>query len=215
MENIPSFIFDLVNQKDFETLTAQEKAKVLAYLNEEEYNELRQGVLLSEALVFNEQQISSNNAQKELLLHRLKQKHQPFMWWQTPVALWKVAASFLLFGLIGYFYINAKTGYNNKKVFAQTDTVYLEKLLPAEKVYDTVYLEQREGILRHEKPKQQAANYEAQQDEEKELVNDNALPNVNNLNLLSVGDYDKAINNKKGKSIKDDTLITTIGFVTL
>ncbi len=213
MENIPSFIFDLVNQKDFETLTAPEKTKVLAYLSEEEYNELRQGVLLSEAVVFNEQQIPGNDAQKELLLRRLKQKHQPFMWWQTPVALWKVAASFLLFGLIGYFYINAKTGHTNKKVLAQTDTVYLEKLLPAEKVYDTVYLKQTVTAVRHEKPKQQTASYRTPQNQQS--VDDNALPGVNNLNLLSVSDYDKVINNKKGKSMKDDTLITTIGFVTL
>ncbi|MES2379924.1 MAG: hypothetical protein V4538_02710 [Bacteroidota bacterium] len=213
MENIPSPIFDLVNQKDFEALTTQEKVKVLAYLSEEEYNELRQGVLLSEALVFNEQQIPSNDAQKELLLHRLKQKHNAFMWWQTPVALWKVAASFLLFGLMGYFYLHTKTGQNNKSLLAQTDTVYLEKLLPAEKIYDTVYLKQTVSAVKHEKPKQQAASYETPQNQQS--VEDNALPNVNNLNLLSVSDYDKAINNKKGKSIKDDTLITMIGFVTL
>ena len=213
MENIPSPIFDLVNQKDFETLTTQEKAKVLAYLSEDEYNELRQGVLLSEALVFNEQQIPGNDAQKELLLRRLKQKHNAFMWWQMPVALWKVAASFLLFGLIGYFSINAKTGHNNKNLLAQTGTVYLEKLLPAEKVYDTVYLKQTVSAVKHESPKQQAVTYKTPQNHQS--VEDNALPNVNNLNLLSVSDYDKAINNKKGKSIKDDTLITTIGFVTL
>lgn len=211
MENIPSPIFDLVNQKDFETLTAQEKAKVLAYLNEEEYNELRQGVLLSEALVFNEQQVPDNDAQKELLLNRLKQKHHAIMWWQTPVALWKVAASFLLFGLIGYFYINAKTGQSRTPLLAHADTVYLEKLLPAEKVYDTVYLKQAVNVVKREKPKQ--ADYQTQQS--RQQPEDNILPSVNNLNLLSVSDYDKVINNKKGKSIKDDTLITTIGFVTL
>ncbi len=210
MENIPSIIFDLLGKKPFEQLTEQEKTLMLQHLNEAEYEELRNATLLSHSFKINEEKLPANNKQKDLLMSRFRQKNKNVALIYRPIVLWKVAASFLLILGICYFYVSLKNMNTNIQYLSQVDTIYIDKIVPAEKIFDTIYLNQIPKI-RGGKKQAREVNDESEMTNSENIV----IENNSGLNALSISDYDNPINNKKGKSIKEDSLISAFGFVTL
>jgi hypothetical protein len=210
MENIPNIIFELLAQKPFSELSEQEKEQVLPYLDAAAYEELRSATLLGNTMQLKQDKISINKQQKVQLMERLQQKNQKDLWYNTMVPIWKVAALFLVFFGLSYLSFFRKKSVSSSSLLAQIDTVYIEKNIPAEKIYDTVYLSVKT------KDYSQSKGVEKQEEElENKDTFQMSLPLQMGLNTLSVTDYNKSINNKKGRSIKDDSLVSTIGFVTL
>jgi hypothetical protein len=210
MENIPNIIFELLAQKPFRQLSEQERVQVLPYIDALAYEELRSATLLGKAMQLNQDKWNSNAQQKAQLMERLKQKNQKGLWYNKQIPLWKVVALFLAFMGLLYLSFFMRKPVSSGSLLAQIDTVYIERNIPAEKIYDTLYL----SI----KTKDHSQSKTIIKQEEKLANRDSfpiSVPSQMGLNTLSVADYNKSINSKTGKSIKDDSLVSTIGFVTL
>lgn len=210
MENIPNIIFELLAQKPFRQLSEQEREQVLPYLDALAYEELRSATLLGKAMQLNQDKWNSNAQQKAQLMERLKQKNQKGIWYNKQIPLWKVAALFLAFLGLLYLSFFMRKPVSSNSFLAQIDTVYIERNIPAEKKYDTIYLSvktkdhsQSKTIIKQEEKLENSDSFPI------------SVPSQMGLNTLSVTDYNKSINSKTGKSIKDDSLVSTIGFVTL
>ncbi len=207
MENIPNIIFELLAQKPFNQLSEQEREQVLPYLDALAYEELRSATLLGKAMQLNQDNWSSNAQQKAQLMERLKQKG---VWYNKQIPLWKVAALFLSFMGLLYLSFFMRKPVSSGSFLAQIDTVYIERNIPTEKIYDTIYLSVK--TKDHSQSKTIGKQDERLENRDSFPI---SVPSQMGLNTLSVTDYNKSINSKTGKSIKDDSLVSTIGFVTL
>jgi hypothetical protein len=133
---------------------------------------------------------------------------EPTIVWNRPIALWKAAALFLLLG--GGWLVFVLT---NKNTVIQTsyitklDTVFVEKEIPGEKIHDTVYIEYE---------RKQKRNLEHLPIDNSSLPKQEInIPTMNDINIIGIKEKDKPVNNAKGNSIKDDSLINAFQFVTL
>lgn len=207
MEQLPSHLYELCEKKSFGELSPVEKNEVLQHLSEAEYNAMHEAAVFSHSLAFNKQTITGNTDHKALLLNRLKQKNKKPPFLIAPVGFWKVAASFLLLCMV-YFYFYTRKVLGPVQYLTHTDTVYIEKQLPSERVFDTVYLT-RSGDKNTVAPaaKKTHPSFNPNIQAKEDLINNS------NLRRLSISEYDKVQNSKKGRNIKDDSLIRSIGFV--
>ncbi|MFZ4799869.1 MAG: hypothetical protein ACOYMA_20430, partial [Bacteroidia bacterium] len=146
MENIPSIIFDLLGKKPFDQLTEQENSLVLQFINKAEYEELRNATLLSNSFKINEEKLLTNDKSKDLLLNHFREKNKNVALMYKPIELWKVAASFLLIMGICYFYVTLKNFNVHTQYLSQIDTVYIDKIVPGEKIFDTIYFYKKPKI---------------------------------------------------------------------
>lgn len=214
MEHIPEHLFDLLNEKDFGALNAAEKASVLSCMDEQTYTSMHKASVFSHRYFEDEQPPKVNPKQLQYLLAKVdaQQPHTPAIVWNKPIALWKVASMFILLGGGWLVFILA----NQQKVvhtsyITQLDTVFVEKEIPAEKIHDTVYIEyerkhQRQQV--HHEERLPSESYSTQ-------VQETNIVSISDVNIVNVKEKDEPINNKKGNSIKDDSLINAFGFVTL
>ncbi len=209
MKNIPSAIFDLVATKPFDELTETEKKLVLSHITELDYNELHEGALIINNIVFTEGVIDENKERKELVLNSFKRKNRKLNVLQTPIALWKVAASFLITTACMYWYFNSKNVVNKNAYLTLADTVYIEKQIQGPTVFDTIYLPLEKNAVTKLVSKSGLTKSVATKQHDYETVANTGL------NRLSISDLEKNINSKKGKNIKEDTLISNLGFATL
>jgi hypothetical protein len=101
----------------------------------------------------------------------------------------------------------------NKNTVIQTsyitklDTVFVEKEIPGEKIHDTVYIEYERKQKRN--LEHLPVDYSSLPKQE---IN---IPTMNDINIIGIKEKDKPVNNAKGNSIKDDSLINAFQFVTL
>jgi hypothetical protein len=216
MENIPSFIADLLQRKAFEQLSESEQGEVLKHLSREDYIDLYRAAEAATSFTRIEN-ISVNASHKEDLLKRFQQKHQRVsplqLMLNKPVQVWKVACMILMLGGAGIlFMLQVKKGASQVQYITQLDTLYLEKELPV-KVYDTVYLTREV-----EKPSTTSAHpeYRSPKHNRKEETGQQLPPeDYSGINMISIQEKDRPLNNKKGSNIKDDSLINTYGFTRL
>jgi hypothetical protein len=212
MENIPSFVFDLLETKSFAQLSETEKNDVLQYISMEEYEGLHTAAIYTKASMKNEVPVMTDSSQKDLLMKRFMEKypHDSFeMVMNKPVQLWKVAAMFLLLAGSGaMMMIQAKKNAVEVQYITQLDTVYLEKEQKVATIYDTIYL--MEEVQKKDKPARSA---------HKDVIyksTGEAFPaEYEDINRISIKAKDQPINTTKGSNIKDDSLINAYGFVTL
>lgn len=209
MKNIPSAIFDLVATKPFDELTETEKKLVLSHITELDYNELHEGALITNSIVFTEGISEDNKERKELVLNSFKRKNTKLNVLHTPIALWKVAASFLITTACMYWYFNSKNVVNKNAYLTLADTVYIEKQIQGPTVFDTVYLPLEKNAVTKLVSKSGLTKSVATKQHDYETVANTGL------NRLSVSDLENNINSKKGKNIKEDSLISNLGFATL
>lgn len=210
MKNIESILFELIENKSFDELNQEEKNLVLSHMNESAYNELYHSNLLAKSISVSTDNSSINPRQKAKVMEHFRQKHARVPIYQKSIALWKVAASFIV-SIIGlYLYMNTLKTKSNSPSLAARDTIYIEKSIQGPQIFDTVYIYTKELVQHKLNTKNQA--FHSIKDSQTEL---NPMTESNGLHQLSVIEYNEPINNKKGNSIKDDSLINSIGFATL
>lgn len=200
-EEIPSSVFDCLNQYAYEQLNAEQKTLVSAWFSPNEYNELHLVCLAA-----TKQTESRKESIKQNLLHQFAQQHQRASknWFRQEIALWKVAATLLLIGGLSYPWLAPK---KNKQapLLAQVDTVYIETQPTT--VYDTIYLT---GATKSKSAKAPVrTGYKAKQ------VATNYLPEQTDIKINSIQDLEAEPNQIRGNSLKHDTLLNTYGFVRL
>jgi hypothetical protein len=194
MENIPTYIFDLIEQTPFEQLSTEQQNIVLQHMSKQEYESHYQTANILRKN--KEDLLQVNPKQKEQLMQAFMNKQQSVKpIWETPVQLWKAAAIFILLG--GAWLMHWQS-YQHKKVeyVTQLDTVYLEKETPV-KVYDTVYYKD-----------ESEASYVMNKKQNHQRNND-----VSKHPSKHKGEFAEPI--RRGVSAKDDSLIQSFKFVTL
>lgn len=214
MENIPNHLFDLLHTKDFQELTAAEQSSVLVFMDEQAYTSMRTASVFSQQFFMDEDPAPVNPAQLQQLLKKVEAKklaHTNIVW-NKPVALWKVAALFLLLGGGWMVFVLANKNQEVHTTFiTQLDTVFVDKEVPGEKIHDTVYIEyeRKQQRKQHRHDEQLHTEYSSIPTQE---VN---IPATTDMNIVGIKEKDEPVNDKKGNSIKDDSLINAFGFVTL
>ncbi len=210
MKNIESTLFELIENKAFDELNQEEKNLVLSQMNESDYSALYQSNLLAKSISFGEDKSNINTNQKEKVMAHFRQKQSQVSILQQPIALWKVAASFVVSMMGLYLYMNTMKTTNNSNFLASKDTVYIEKNIPGPQIFDTVYIYTKELVQNKlNKKNKPLMSTDITQKEY------HPMPEYSGLHQLSVTEYNEPINNKKGNSIKEDSLISSIGFATL
>lgn len=213
MEHIPNHLFDLLNQKDFHELTAEEQTSVLAYMDEHTYASMRKASVFSRQFFEEEESVTVHPKQLQQLLKKVeaKQLAEPTIVWNKPVALWKVAAMFFLLGGGWLIFILANKNQVVRTAYiTQLDTVFVEKEMPAEKIHDTVYIE-----YERKQQRQQHRHEELPTEHSSLPVQEVNIPAMSDVNIVRIKEKDEPVNNSKGNSIKDDSLIKAFKFVTL
>lgn len=211
MNQLPNFIFELAKLKDFDQLNEHEKKEVLQYLSREDYIQMREGTLILKPFEFNSNQLTEKHENKLALMQLLKTKKKRHQWQNTPIELWKVAASFVLLLMIGALFL--KTNLKNEKLVYLTtnDTIYikqsplLDTIFKSIVKYDTIYKKSKENTIHtNSSPTEISSNYAIEQ-----------ILSYDAIQAVKIETYGSTLNNKKGKNIKDDSLIQMIGFTTL
>lgn len=206
--NIPEEIFELFEKYSFESLSKDQQNKVLQTFSKEEYN-----------LLFytnsNVKSALSTSSSKEKLLREFDLKHgtkKSTFFLQRNV--WKYAASFILGGLLVMpFFLLKKHPEALLSVSNLKDTVYLvkDRVRDTLRIYDTVMLSGYEEAKFKTSiaPSLKETNTQAVQNGT--YVKSNELPG---LHIMSIDELEGNKNKQKKNSIKDDTLMKQIGFVT-
>ena len=140
MENIQ----ELLENKAFEALTAQERMTVLDVVSMAEYKEMR-AILNQSKTTFQQINYIPDPLIKQKLQQQFKEKNRatfPFVsWLMMPIPIWVM---WLGWGILGslcyYFYTNQEIAApiiqkeTEQVVVYKTDTIYLEKIIPAPKI---------------------------------------------------------------------------------
>lgn len=203
IENIPNEVFDHLQKHSFGQLNKQQQEEVLKYITSEEYDEMHLAFAgissATESILFEGKQKVKDN-----LLQAFDQKHtagssQSFL--KRPVVFWKAAAAFIVFtSVFALAYVMKGSTGQSKNIFSVTDTVYVTKEVAStpEKVYDTVY------IYKEVKPAKQNADI-------KETITNSKVTspvgNMNDLDIITIKEFENSINTTRGNSLKDDSLI--------
>jgi hypothetical protein len=212
MENLPSYIIEWIENRPYESLAKEEQQQLEAFFTPEEYKKLHLAATVIREDSLQEKQLARKAEIRANLLDRFDRKHRPvFQPSMGKLTFWKVAALFLFIGLGSFqYFLLRKVSQTQPMALADTDTVYIIKEVPAEKVkeYDTVYIVQREKNNRGTMVKKQFTRHD--------MLNDNMpMPLLSDINVVPLESLNKRQNSHKGRSIKEDTLIKKIGFVSL
>jgi hypothetical protein len=209
MNQIPNELFILIESKDWIVLLATEKAMVLKYLTQEEYDNMRKiykaTIVLNQA---NEHTILPPVSIKENLDKQFKAKHQKTIM----IPLWQAAAVFLLM-LSGFVYYSVDRK-NLEKTIVSTihDTLFVPQYVETTpKLIDTVV------IYKYLKTSNNSTNVPQLTMEPTSLrttQNQAELP-VAQIRTLSVEEIKSSIKNVKSKSMDEDTLYRKIGYASI
>ena len=204
-DQIPSSLFNWLNQYAYEQLNQEQKTVVSAWFSPTEYNELHLASLAASGL----HETSRKESIKEnLLLHYQNVHHsKKTNWFVKEIALWKVAATLLLIGGLSYPWLVQKK--STKPLLAQVDTVYIHTTTEPKHsvVYDTVYMQ----LAAATKPSKRAS----QQSHVTKQALASYLPEQTDIKINSIHSLEAEPNQIRGNSLKHDTLLNTYGFVRL
>lgn len=202
-ENIPSHIFEWMENYSFSSLTELQKKDVLSYFSKEEYDELHHNVIAIKSI--NEPYIIENSEErKQDLLNLFETKHKTkktaFVFYST---FWKVAASLLLLGcgwILNYL-IPGKTASDNALV-TMVDTVYLTKEINVDpiKIYDTLYVK---------------SDSKTKETYKSSFVNRHLTQEPENISSPYLDEVGSPLNRQKRNSMKDDSLVKEFTVITL
>jgi hypothetical protein len=220
MEHIPSYIFDWIESKHFDSLTESQRHEVTAWMTKEEYNELHRAAAGVKEL--KEEQPQPAIATREALLTAFDKRYiQPerqaksIFFYSVP--LWKVAAVFLLFGG-GALWIILETRFHNAVSYITIkDTVYVPSYTANDetiKVKDTVYLP-GDGSGKRTAKKTVVRHRVTVVSEEKLESTTSKVASLPGTNSSFIKDKDALSNKPKGNSLKDDTLLQKFRFIGL
>lgn len=211
MNHLPNHIFELALQKSFNELTETEAQEVLNYLSKTEYNDLYEGSKIVQLLKHQPLPIDTQLQQRSQLIKKLKSQRSNQKLLDYPVALWKVAASLLLILLIGGIYFKSNLIPKQTIYVASIDTLYIDKPALIDTLIERVIF--HDTLFKHENIKNDAKMSSIKAIELK--GNEPSLLETESIKQLKVTSLGSELNSKKGKNIKDDTLINKIGYTTL
>lgn len=206
--NIPEEIFKLFEKYPFESLSKEQQKEVLQTFSREEYDLLFYTNIKVKSVL-------DTGSSKEKLLREFDLKHGIKKgYFPLRGNVWKYAASILLCGILALqFFIFKRGNQTSVAIERLRDTVYVVKnsITDTIRKYDTVLL--KSAIA--EKPAYPSAYTDGRHEEvltakNSQLARVNELPG---LHIMSVTELDADKNKQKKNSIKDDSLLKQIGFV--
>lgn len=212
MENIPTHIYDWIEQIPYESLTAEQEQEVLQHLGKAEYIQLHLAAVEAKQFFAAKPQANTTDvfaALTEKFDEKYGKKNTPIL---LPLRLWQAAAAVLLLavGYMGFLLVNNPPTTSGEQTVLQRDTVYIENQLPAKeiKVYDTIFIKQPSFVKEKKSNTTLADSFE---------ITDFGIytGTFDGLGTLSITDKDAPQNAIKNQSIEGDTFIREFGFVTL
>lgn len=211
---LPVEIIEWSGSKSFASLSAVEQNFVKKFISEEEYNEVF-NTQKEVALYYNEDKTLNPSLNvKQKLDDAFRKKHaEPKSLWLQPVALWKVAAVFLVVFSASCLYLKKNAGSQSSTSLLVHDTIFVEKKIEAIKhILDTVVEYRYAGTLKESARKRSKAVFEAV-DERKDTA---ILWRTRNENIgirtLQPEDLIKELPNNNGKSMQEDELVKRFSY---
>ncbi|MCE3228883.1 MAG: hypothetical protein K0S32_3434 [Bacteroidetes bacterium] len=211
-EEIPSEVFDWMQQNSFETLNNVQQDIVLRHFSKEEYNEfyfIRNEVKQNETLPWsdNKERVAIDLLDRFDEKHNVKDLRKNIL--NSQVVFWKAAAVFVFFlTALSYAYVMKKPGEMISKSTILTDTVYVTKEMKSspEKIHDTVY------IYKTAKEKRS----KAQKEYNRGVVSGSIIDEeYDEMEVLPVSELENELNGHKNNSSKDDSLTKNYSLITL
>jgi len=211
IEKVPVHILDWLEEKEFASLTNDERQQVLQYFSEEEYIDLhavRQSIRLNNPLGA----ITGREKSEKELLKLLRMRKTNKVISLKKVVIWQAAAIalFIVSGVLTFYMFSFRNA-GGSSIMAITDTVYLNHDAVAQPVviHDTFYIDLKEKAYKPHRIKQQRISAPAYTTK-KRLLHDSTAAAV-----ARSGHIQTSADAKKGNSIKDDSLVRKYSFVTL
>lgn len=211
---LPEEIIELLSKSNFAGLSSGEQQMVRSSMTEMAFNELYAAQYAATQYFEADRKLSPSASLKQNLDIAFRQRHpkRPSVLLQ-PVALWKVAAVFLLLFSGTALYLN-KNNFSNA-----TETVF---------VHDTIFADKKIEVIRHIIDTVVAYQYAATATGKVQKRVKPALPaNEENrdtvrvwkarredigIRTLQPEDLIKDLPNRNGKSMQEDELVRTFGF---
>ncbi|MCG9879544.1 MAG: hypothetical protein MH472_03000 [Bacteroidia bacterium] len=202
-ENIPSELFDWLNQSSFEQLNTEQQKTALTWFSPEEYNSLH---LASKTVTEEEQKIQRNANRKQQLLHYFESTHRKNETKFYHLSWIKIAALFLALLGIQFMWTKVYFGKQESQHICKIDTQYVYTQMPNNPIYyyDTVYLTSQSNTKEKSSSRKQQAS--GQKD------NFISLPE---MKIKDFSELNAEANQIRGNSLKDDTLLNTYSLVRL
>jgi hypothetical protein len=210
-ENIPSVIFDWLEQQPFSALRETQKKTVLEHFSESEYNELHVAITGIRTTLVKDKNISRSDRKNKVMAQfdAAQDSRNTELVVFKASSLWRAASIFLLLlsAWLGYRLL----GNNNTTVTASVskkDTVFVTKIqeTPAAEVFDTIY------VVTQPKGSSKMVTGRSTSRKTVQIV----MPEANDgLNVLRIGDLKRTANNPRKTSLKDDSVAARYGFVAL
>ncbi len=202
-------IMQLLETKAFGDLDADEKQLVLSQYTASEYNDLYHTLSVLGKHVKNKNHESKEKVRANLLeefdaLFPDKPTGKVFNWGN----MFRYAAVLILSAGVSWIFFKPGKTDNSTLMASMKDTVYVEtvKLLP-QLIRDTIFVNIAPVSKVNKKPFFYVSS------EYTPLINpDNRL--LNDVNIVKVNELNSLVNESKGRSIRDDSLIAAVGFLT-
>ena len=212
MENIPSHVFDLIEEKNFPALTALQQKEVLEYFSTEEYNDLHEAAV--SAKYFDTEIADAVPLIGQKLFRKFDEKYpvQKKSFLLYSLELWKVAA-IILFLSGGALWLILQAKYHKEVSYVMIkDTVYVPSFSSEEiKIHDTVYLDRGNN---KETKKETHHRVEVITKESGESTS--YIPaSIPGTNLLSNREKDALPDKQKRNPLKEDTALHQFKFIKL
>lgn len=202
-EDIEVKLYDLLANKTYDSLSAEEKTFIETQLGKDAFNSLK----TVNAIVVGLNQTRKTEIENELLKLIPTPKTKTYFW-QKHIPIWQAASLLILAGILSLAWMS--TSQKSAQLAQQIDTVWLEK--PIEKVIvDTFYVlhEPKTNNLQKSKQLLKANPQEFLGSNRKEMQF------LTQLNVSGPGDIHNQRNRIQGNSLAEDTLPLNVGFVGL
>ena len=204
IESMPNEVFSWVQSTSFNELNTHQQEIVLAYLDKQEYEDMHHAAKTLHTAANKVLPKGTEKIKSELLTafnqHHNKGTNAVLALVNKPVALGKVAAVVvLMMSAIVYQYINNTKGDTIYAEHTKTDTLLVETEVPVTHIiHDTLRVMEKQAksasvIKTHTSYK----------------------PTVTDIHIAGTDELDRPYNQPKHNSLKNDTLVTKFGFVSL
>ena len=220
IEEIPSEIFDWMNQFDFDSLNNEQQKKVLMYFTPNEYQEMVQANILCKDLNLQ----SQSRIQKKEALMQLFDQQYPIKsrLINNTNALWKAACVLLLFSTCWFAFdpLRNTTQQNHVAEIVKHDTVYsVRNSVKPIIQYDTVYVTKQSSITSQPNIKKGLQNIHSLPQANNQQISEPVLASLqsatNDINVLPISSILHISNNVKRNSMIEDSLERNFNFVSL
>ncbi|HRG57837.1 MAG TPA: hypothetical protein PK323_02710 [Bacteroidia bacterium] len=209
LNQIPDELFNLIENKTWQSLLDSEKAIVLKFITEEEYLEMHHAFAETE-LHFKSKQ--NQKAPDKIAKHLSEIYHKNYQK-STMIPLWQAAAVFIGMIFVSvYFYATQKT-VEKKIVSIIHDTLYVPQMASLQtKKVDTVIVYKYINSSNKTNAGNSLNDFVVQKNIHNNNENEITVPLFRTMSPETILTNSKII---KNKSIKEDSLVQKIGFASI